>query len=80
MWKERERKCGKNGREKAVMWPMTTNTFLSSFLFFHAGNDSHKLLLQNKKKKSISKELFCFEKNDEKKNDFQLIRRFPSGK
>ena len=69
MWKERERKCGKNGREKAVMWPMTTNTFLSSFLFFHAGNDSHKVLLQNKEN-NFEATFFALEKNDEKKMIF----------
>ena len=53
--------------------------YFSSFLFFHAGNDSHKVLLQNKEK-NFEGFFLLLEKNDEKKNYFQLIERRPCEK
>ena len=53
--------------EKAVVWPVTRNTFFSSFLFFHAGNDSHKLLLQNKKKKYFDGTFFVLRRTMKRK-------------
>ena len=43
-------KTGKNGREGYTKTAYEYIHYFSSFLFFHAGNDSHKVLLQNKEK------------------------------
>ena len=72
-------KTGRNGREGYTTAVYEYIHQFSSFLFFHAGNDSPKVSLQNKEKNFEGNFLF-FEKIDEKKNDFQLIRRFPCGK